>query len=58
MPGYMVPPRIPQPKNWPTRVRSAVIHSASPAHFSLTSTRSWAANNCDTRIRLKAETIG
>jgi transposase-like protein len=55
MPGSPPPPRIPLPKNWPDRVRSAVIHAISLAHFSLTSTRSWAANNWNARIRLKAE---
>ena len=48
-------PRIPLPRNWPRRVRSAVIHAISLAHFSLTSTRSWAANSWNARVRLKAE---
>ena len=49
------PPRIPLPKRWSRRVRSAVIHAISLAHFSLTSTRSWAANSWNARIRLSAE---
>jgi hypothetical protein len=36
-------------------VRSAVIHAISLVHFSLTSTRSWAVNNWNTRVRLTAE---
>ena len=46
-------PRIPLPKQWPSRVRSAVLHAISLAHFSLTFTRSWAANSWNGRIRLK-----
>ena len=35
-------PRIPLPKQWPSRVRSGVLHAISLAHFSLTFTRSQA----------------
>ncbi len=55
MAGSPPPPRIPLPRGWPRRVRSAVIHTISLAHFSLTATRSWAANNWNARIRLKAQ---
>ncbi len=48
-------PRIPLPKQWPKRVRSGVLHAISLAHYTLTFTRSWAANCLNTRIRLKAE---
>ena len=48
-------PSIPLPKQWPNRVRSGVLHAISLAHFSLTFTRSWAANSWNARIRLKAE---
>ena len=48
-------PRIPLPKQWPSRVRSGVLHAISLAHFSLTFTRSWAANSINARIRLKQE---
>jgi hypothetical protein len=44
---------IPLPKAWLHRVRSAVIHSISLVHYSLTATRSWAANSLNDRIRLK-----
>lgn len=48
-------PRIPLPRGWPQTVRSAIIHAISLAQFSLTHTRSWAANNWNARIRLKQE---
>jgi hypothetical protein len=38
---------IPLPKGWPRRVRSAVIQVISLAHYSLITTRSWAANSWD-----------
>ena len=46
---------IPLPKGWPRRVRSAVIHAISLAHYSLTATRSWAANSLNARVQLKQE---
>lgn len=55
MAGSPPPPRIPLPKGWSRCVRSAVIHAISLAHFSLTSTRSWAVNNWNARVRLTAE---
>jgi len=48
-------PRIPLPKQWPSRFHSGVLHAISLAHFSLTFARSVAANNINARIRLKAE---
>jgi hypothetical protein len=46
--------RLPLPKGWPERaVRSAVVNVISLAHFSIVYTRSWAANNRNTRIRLQ-----
>jgi putative transposase len=48
-------PRIPLPRQWPEKVRSGVLHAISLAHFSMTFTRSWAANGFNARIRLKAE---
>ena len=53
--GRRSSPRIPLPKQWPSRVRSGVLHAISLAHFSLTYTRSWAANSWNARIRLKQE---
>ncbi len=55
MAGSTPPLRIPLPKGWPRSIRSAVIHAISLAQFSLTHTRSWAANNWNARIRLKQE---
>jgi transposase InsO family protein len=49
------PLALPLPKGWPKHVRSAVIHTISMAQVALTATRSWAANNWNARIRLKAE---
>jgi hypothetical protein len=46
---------IPLPKGWPRRVRSAVIHVMSLTQFSLITTRSWAANSWNVRLRLKCE---
>jgi transposase InsO family protein len=50
-----VDPRIPLPRGWPQTVRSAVIHAISLAQFSVTHTRSWAADSWNARIRLKQE---
>ncbi len=47
--------QVPLPKDWPNRIRSAVIHVISLSHFSLTFARSVAANSINARIRLKAE---
>ena len=44
-------PTIPAPKQWPSRARSSVLHAISLAHFTLTFTRSWAANSLNARIR-------
>jgi len=37
--------------NRSSRVRSGVLHAISLAHFSLTYTRSWAANSWNARVR-------
>jgi transcriptional regulator with XRE-family HTH domain len=47
--------KMPLPKGWPRRVRSAVIHTICLARTSLTYTRSWAANSFNARVRLKEE---
>ena len=47
--------RLPLPKKWPRRIRSAVIHTISLARTSLTHARSVAANSINARIRLKEE---
>jgi len=48
-------PRIPLPKGWKQHVRSAVLHVISVAQYATVYTRSWAADNADSRVRLKAE---
>ena len=55
MPGEPSRPTIPLPKQWPSQVRSGVLHAISLAHFTLTFTRSWAANSFNARIRLKQD---
>jgi hypothetical protein len=50
-------PRIPLPKQWPSRVRSGVLHAISLAHFSLTYTRSWAAKMNTTLALLTSDEI-
>ena len=47
--------RLPLPKGWPERVRSAVLNAISLAQFSIIYTRSWAANSRNARIRLKQQ---
>jgi hypothetical protein len=47
--------RLPLPRGWSERIRSAVIHVISLAHASLTLARSVAANSINARIRLKAD---
>ena len=47
--------RLALPKGWPNRIRSAVIHVISLAHFSVTFARSVAANSINARIRLKTD---
>ena len=49
-------PRIPLPKKWSTRVKSAMLHVISLAQFSMAYTRGWAADGVNTRLRLKART--
>lgn len=46
---------IPLPKNWPSRVKSALLHVISLAHYALTYSRSWAADCRNDRVRRKAE---
>ncbi len=45
--------RIPLPRGWPGRVRSAILHVISLAQFALAYTRGWAANSQVARVRLK-----
>jgi hypothetical protein len=43
------------PKGWPSRVRSAVLHVISLAQYAAVSTRSWAADSINARVRRRAE---
>jgi len=55
MPAKSSLPEIPLPRDWSSRVKSAILHVISLAQFSLAYTRGWAANSPNARIRLKAE---
>ncbi|MDP6718451.1 MAG: hypothetical protein QGF59_07385, partial [Pirellulaceae bacterium] len=46
--------RIPRPKKWSTRVKSAMLHVISLAQFSMAYSRGWAADSVTPRLRLKA----
>jgi transposase InsO family protein len=46
------------PRGWPRRVRSAVVHAISLAQASLVTTRGWAADSWNVRVRLQEENIG
>ena len=48
-------PRIPLPRHWTGHVRSAILHVIALAQYATVSTRSWAANRLNARVRLKAE---
>ena len=43
------------PQSWPSKVRSAMLHVVSLAQYAIISTRSWASNSSNARVRLKAE---
>ena len=55
MPAKSSSPEIPLPRSWSSRVKSAILHVISLAQFTLAYTRGWAANNPNSRTRLKAE---
>ncbi len=55
MPSKNEPPKIPLPKSWGTRVKSAILHTIALAQYALTYSRSWAADSSNQRLRLKAE---
>jgi len=46
---------IPLPSGWPDSVRSAVIYVISLAHYAIATTRGWAANSINARLRLAAQ---
>ncbi len=49
------PPRIPLPRGWPQRVKSAVLQVIALAQYVMTYTRGWAVDSPIARLRLKAE---
>ena len=55
MSGARWPWRPPLSRNWPRRVRSAVVHAISIADLAFTKTLSWAADSLNPRLRLQAE---
>ena len=48
-------PKIALPKSWKQHVRLAVLHVISLAQYATVYTGSWAADNTNHRVRLKAE---
>ena len=46
--------KIPLPNNWPSRVKSAMLHVISLAQYATAYTRGWAADSANARVRLKA----
>ena len=55
MPATLSCPAIPQPKAWPSRVCSAILHTIGLAQFALTRARGWAADSLSIRVRLKVQ---
>ena len=47
-------PNISLPKGWKQHVRSAVLQVISLAQYATVYTRSWAADNTNSRLRLQA----
>jgi len=48
-------PRIPLPKGWQCRVKTAVLHAIALAHYAIVYARAWAADSINARGRLSAE---
>ena len=48
-------PKIPLPRGWNQKVRSAVLHVLSLAQYTAVYTRSWAVDSANQRVRLKAD---
>ena len=55
MPVLDSPPDIPLPKGWPKRVKSAVLHVISLAHYALASAQGWASDGLNRETRRAAE---
>ena len=54
MAKYKDLPKIPLPRSWPGRVKSAAPHAISVAQLALGYTRCWAVNSQVARVWLKA----
>ena len=50
--GHRQPPL---PRNWPTSVKSSVLHAIALAHYAIVFTRSWAADSSNARVRLRSQ---
>src|SRR5687768_6896238 len=46
---------LPLPSHWTHSVQAAILHVLSLAHYVLVTTRSWAANGVNDRVRLAAK---
>jgi hypothetical protein len=55
MPVKQAHPQIPLPRNWHSHVKSAVLHTISLAHFSITHARGMAADHIRRRVWLAAQ---
>jgi hypothetical protein len=55
MPQEPSTPSLPLPNDWTRSVQAAILHVLSLAHFVLVTTRSWAANSANERVRLAAK---
>ena len=55
MPKNGKTPKIPLPRSWNQKARSAVLHVLSLAQYTAVYTRSWAADSANQRVRLKAD---
>jgi putative transposase len=49
------PESIPLPPEWPTFVKSSLLHVISLAYLSIIYARGWAANSCNMRVRLQGQ---
>ena len=55
MPVKQAHPQIPLPRNWPSHMKSAVLHTISLAHFSIVHARGMATGHIHRRVRLAAQ---
>ena len=46
---------VPLPRDWPARVKSAILQVISLANLAIFYSRSWAANSVNARVRLQAK---